>query len=91
MSIDIAFKCSGNRANVKSRLEKYIYSEDERFNEITLNFFGKWIWLYFERDYNEERTEFLSVKMSKDFANAKGDMKIFIDEMQDMGFPLHVY
>jgi hypothetical protein len=81
MSINIFFKYSSSQEDVKSRLNKYLYSEDEQFNQLTLNFLGKWVWVYFEKD-----TDILTIELSHAFSVE--EQAIFVGEMQSLGFTI---
>jgi hypothetical protein len=85
MSNDAFFKYPGNREDVKTLLGKYVYSEDSQFDEITLSFLGRWVWLYFEND-EETNTDILSVKLSHGFTAEESTM--FMNEMESLGFCL---
>jgi hypothetical protein len=84
MSIDLFFKYSSSQEDVKSRLNKYLYSEDEQFNQLTLNYLGKWIWVYFEK--NNDNTDILTIELSHAFSVE--EQAIFVGEMQSLGFTI---
>lgn len=83
MSIDIAAKFIGSKENLREKLKSYIYSEDEKYDEVTLSFLNKWIWIYF---YDEDKTLFLDINFSKDFI--KEERIMFIDILKDFDFQI---
>lgn len=64
MGVDIAAKFVGDKDALRAKLKKYIYSEDENYDEITLSFLDKWVWIYF---YNENESLLLDINFDKDF------------------------
>ncbi|WP_128331657.1 hypothetical protein [Apibacter sp. HY039] len=83
MSIDVAAKFIGNKETIKNMLTEYIFHEDTRYDEITLSFLNKWIWIYLYEETNETN---LDINFSKDFS--KEERILFIDILLNSGFQI---
>ena len=83
MGVDIAAKFVGDKNALRAKLKKYIYSEDENYDEITLSFLNKWVWVYF---YNENEFLLLDINFAKDFT--KEERAIFTGILSKLGFQI---
>ncbi|MEN9918319.1 MAG: hypothetical protein RL662_755 [Bacteroidota bacterium] len=81
MGKDRAANFYGSINELKLILSKYLKGENKEYDELTLNYQSKWIWIY---TYNEEYGTYLDINFSKDFT--ENEIELFIDEMQQLGF-----
>jgi len=83
MGKDQAARFHGNIDELKIKLSQYIKSENREYDELTLNYLDKWIWIY---TYDEDYGIYLDINFSKDFS--EDEIKLFINGLKLLGFDI---
>jgi len=79
---DIGLIFKGKKEELKSKLKKYIFNENQTYNELTLKYNNKWVWIYIY--HNNKGNIYVDVNFSKAFLDA--EVKLFTQEMYLLGF-----
>ena len=79
---DAGLVFKGQKDELKSKLEKYIFYDNQVHDEFTLKYNNKWVWAY--ASVNTKGNIYLDINFSKNFLDI--EIKQFIQEMFLLGF-----
>lgn len=83
MAKDQSARFYGTVSDLKIKLSKYIESENDDYDELSLLYLNKWIWVYI---YEEDYGLYLDINFSRDFNQHEIDL--FLVDIENLGLSL---
>lgn len=86
MAIESVFKYDTTKDIVKKTLNPYLIDEDKRYDELTLRYLNKYIWLYFYEEEEDRNQTCFMVKYSHSYEKDERDS--FDQILMDLGYTI---